>query len=314
MTEASQFRLCLIGLPATGKTTYIAALWGYLTSGASPDGYRVTELPNEVHYLNEIARAWIEGKTMPRNSLGATDRIEFTVESPGGSSITILLPDLPGEVFRNAVIRPSIDEDAAEAVTGSDLLLLFVHGEKAKTFSALGDYQVPATEQRDSGVPASPVEQPESDGLSADTSTPVGGQDSMAIEFAIEELDSDTLNTELLHRLVYLTRHTGFPPTAVVVAAWDAHEESGDTPAEWLAREQPMTSQFLEELGHSVATGVIGISAQGANYKDNPSILEKLASERPWACDEGGNRTDIAGPLLWYDRVIEDSDRERPGS
>src|SRR4051812_41831597 len=105
MTAGSRFRLCLVGLPATGKTTYIAALWAYLTSGLPAGGYRVRQFPDDPLYLNEIAKAWAAGQKMPRNSLGASDRIEFTIESPNRTFITLVLPDLPGEVFRNAIIR-----------------------------------------------------------------------------------------------------------------------------------------------------------------------------------------------------------------
>ena len=294
MTASPPLRLCLIGLPATGKTTYIAALWGYLTSGLPAGGYRVTEFPDDPSYLSQIAAAWAAGKPMPRNSLGATDRIEFTVETPAGAAITLVMPDLPGEVFRNAILRPFIDEDTAEAVTGSDLLLVFVNGEKAKSFAALGDYEVLASDETEADVDSPTIG---GDGSSGTVAAPV------LKDFAVEDLDSDTLNTELLHRLVHLTRDSGLPSLAVVVSAWDAHRASGHTPAEWLAREQPMLSQLIDELGRAVPVGVVGVSAQGANYHDDPDITKKLANERPWGCNEAGKETDIAGPLLWHDTV-----------
>jgi hypothetical protein len=299
MREPAPFRLCLIGLPATGKTTYIAALWAYLTSGLPEGGYRVSEFPDDPSYLNEIAAAWAAGKGMPRNSLGATDRIEFTIETPSGTNLTIVLPDLPGEVFRNAIIRPMMDEDSAAAVVSSDLLMLFVNGETARTYAALGDHQVPEIEvnvaDESRAIPTSEPNEPGESSVDRNTGT--------SREFAIEDLDSDTLNTELLHRLIYLTREVGLPPLAVVVSAWDAHHCSGDSPAVWLAREQPMLSQAIEEIGRSVAVGVVGVSGQGANYKDDPTITRKLASERPWGCDASGAVTDIAGPLVWHDSL-----------
>ena len=306
MSSAPPLRLCLIGLPATGKTTYIAALWGYLTSGLPAGGYRVTDFPDDPSYLNQIAAAWAAGDPMPRNSLGATDRIEFTIETPTGTAITLVLPDLPGEVFRNAILRPFIDEDAAEAVTGSDLLLVFVNGEKARTYSALGDHDVPppneidddATSGADTTEDGTDATEPGTGGSSPDTAKTPERK-----EFSVQDLDSDTLNTELLQRLVHITRDTGLPRLAVVVSAWDAHHASGDKPADWLAREQPMLSQLVDEVSRAVPVGVVGVSAQGANYSDDPAVIEKLANERPWGCDEAGERTDIAGPLIWYDRL-----------
>lgn len=307
MTPLVPLRLCLVGLPDTGKTTYIAALWGYLISGLPPGGYRVTEFPDDPAYLSQIAAAWAAGDPMPRNSLGASDRIEFTVQSPSGAKVTLVLPDLPGEVFRNAILRPFIDEDTAEAVTGSDLLLLFVNGEKAKTFTALGDFEVIAASGPDAEIGSAPDSlQGSADDAPSNPAEPGEAFPAIAAEparkdFAIQDLDSDTLNTELLQRLVHLTRDTGLPCLAVVVSAWDAHRNSGDTPSQWLAREQPMLSQLIDELSRATPVGVVGVSAQGANYVDDPNITSKLADERPWGCDQDGNETDIAGPLLWHD-------------
>lgn len=266
----SQSRLCLIGLPSTGKTTYIAALWSYLSSAVGEGDPRVTQMPDDPRYLNEIASAWAQGGLMPRNSLGATDRIEFTVEMASGATTTLVLPDLPGESFRNAVIHPMIDEDTASAVESSDLLLFFVNGQTATTYTALGEYEVPPADMA-----------------------------STEQEFLIEALDSDTLNGELLHRLLYLVRDRSMPPLLVMVAAWDVHEQSGDTPAEWLACHQPMFAQMLEEIARTNPVEIVGVSAQGANYTDSPEIVEKLASERAWACDAQGRRTDIVSPLFW---------------
>jgi hypothetical protein len=293
MTEQARCRLCLIGLPRTGKTTYIAALWAYLTSGLPEGEHRVTEFPDDPSYLHEIAGAWAAGKTMPRNSLGASDRIEFTVETPRGSQLTIVLPDLPGEVFKNALVRPMIDQDTADAVVGSDLLLLFVNAETAKTYTALGDYGLPSENEGANG------------------GSPSGGAISaQRQEFSIADLDTDTLNAELVHRLAYLCRDRAMPDLLVVVSAWDVAASADQTPVDWLSSEQPMLAQLVEELSRSTRVGVVGISAQGANYEDNPAVTEQLSGERPWGCDEDGTKTDIAGPLRWYDEQPARRNRE----
>jgi len=243
MSERAPFRICLVGLPATGKTTYIAALWAYLTSGL-PDGrYRVTAFPDDPSYLNEIATAWAAGRDMPRNSLGTTDRIEFTIETPDRAEITVVLPDLAGEVFLNAIIRPWIAEDVAEAVTSSDLLLLFVNGEKAKTYAALGDHEVPQGEG--GGLPsiARPAAVTTQDTSATDAVTvQIGLGLAPFSDFVVEDLDSDTLNTELLQRLLYLTQDNGPPPIAIVVSAWDVPDGNGDTPRFGYAANSPLSA------------------------------------------------------------------------
>ncbi|MGZ4314204.1 MAG: TRAFAC clade GTPase domain-containing protein [Gaiellaceae bacterium] len=302
VTSPDSFRLCLVGLPATGKTTYIAALWSYLTSGPPEGTYRVTQYPDDPSYLNAIAEAWVGGESMPRNSLGSTDRIEFTIETPARRVLTIVLPDLPGELFLNAVVRPWIDEDTAQAVTGSDLLLVFVNGEKAKTYSALGDQELPhhepATNEAPVGARSDSADPAQESGAG---SAPQSPDIATSVDFSVEGLDSDTLNTELVQRLVYLTTEDGTPPILVVVSAWDSLHDPGERPEAWLRREQPMLAQLVEELRLTTQVGVVGVSAQGANYKADPAIIQKLAGDRPWGCDSEGNRGDVTGPLTWFD-------------
>ncbi|HEY2200151.1 MAG TPA: hypothetical protein VGH69_21075, partial [Mycobacterium sp.] len=68
--------------------------------------------------------------------------------------------------------------------------MFFVNGETAKTYSALGEYAPDGPREGQAGS---------------------GGETQPPREFSIEELDSDTLNAELLHRLSFLARDRGMP-------------------------------------------------------------------------------------------------------
>jgi hypothetical protein len=68
-----------------------------------------------------------------------------------------------------------------------------------------------------------------------------------------------------------------------------------------------MLSQLIDELNRATPIGVVGVSAQGANYRDDPTVIQKLATERPWGRDSEGVRTDIAGPLLWFDGLTHNA-------
>jgi Double-GTPase 1 len=318
------FRLCLIGLPKTGKTTYIAALWAYLRSGLPEDKYRVPHLPDNTEYLNLIANAWAEGLPMPRSSPGMSDHIEFTIEAPEQPPLTIVLPDLPGEVFLNAIRRPLIEEGPEKAVTESDLLLVFVNCEAATMFEPLGDHPVDEPDDSEDEPPANDGTATSElagheitnlpDGLNDEDGTADGenvsegetvdddgaAQVDNFKEFAPGDLDTDTLNTELLQRIEYLLDVRGLPPIAIVVSAWDVHAEEILQPESWLRDHQPMFWQHLEELRRTTTIGVVGVSAQGANYSDHPDVVEKSMSDRAWGRDEAGEPTDIVGPLLWF--------------
>jgi Double-GTPase 1 len=296
VTEATPLRLCLVGLPATGKTTYIAALWAYLRSGLDESKWRVLEVPENTTYLNLIAQAWLDRKEMPRSAPGATDTVQFTVQTPDGQPVTIVVPDLPGEMFLNAVRRPAIDTVAAAALTESQLLLIFVNGQKASTYAPLGDQEPPdgAEEEETDGEGGGGDENP------ADTDA---GITPPLPEFVISDLDSDTLNTELLQRVLYLLRDQAPPTLVVVVSAWDVLDGTGKSPEKWLKDEQPMTWQFIDELRIRTTVGVIGVSAQGADYGDHPTIHQTTTKDRPWGRDGDLNKTEITGPLVLFGKT-----------
>jgi hypothetical protein len=309
------FQLCLLGLPKTGKTTYLAALWSYLRSGLPESQYRITELPDDTAYLDAISFAWAAGDPMPRSSPEVSDHIEFTIEVPDRPPLRVVLPDLPGEVFLNAVRRPVIDEGPGTAVLNSDLLLLFVNCRAARMFEPLGDHPVDPIQTAEPPPPANEwiIDQSHTtagqlDGDASygegDGEGPIGEADPAARrfhEFNIGALDSDTLNCELLERLEDLFDDTGFPPLLIVVSAWDVYANEPDlTPYDWLRDHQPMLSQHIEELRRTMTVGVVGVSAQGADYQDQPDIVQADVQVRAWGSDPYGTKTDVAGPLLWY--------------
>jgi len=306
MTDS--FRLCLLGLPKTGKTTYLAALWSCLRSGLAEDRYRITELPGDTAYLDAISYAWAAGDPMPRSSPEVSDHIEFTIEAPARPPLQVVLPDLPGEVFLNAVRRPVIDEGPGAAVLSSDLLLLFVNCQTAKMFEPLGDHPVDAVETAEPPAPANEgnIDGPDSTTPKPDDAGdgPGGELDPPAPrfrEFDIGALDSDTLNCELLGRLEDLFGDETFPPLLIVLSAWDMYVGEPDLiPDDWLRDHQPMLWQHIEELRRTMTVGVVGVSAQGADYKDHPDIVEVDVKARSWGSDSDGRKTDVAGPLLWY--------------
>jgi hypothetical protein len=290
----------LVGLPATGKTTYIAALWAYLRSGLDDSKWRVLEVPEDTTYLNLIVQAWLDRKEMPRSAPGV-DTVEFTVQTPGGQPTTIVVPDLPGEMFLNAVRRPAIDTVPATAVTESDVLFIFVNGQRASTFAPLGD-QEPPDEAFDEDEEVEEIED-EGAGTDEEHTEAEAGDTPPLREFVISDLDSDTLNTELLQRVLYLRRDQAPPPVVVVVSAWDVLDVTGKTPEEWLKDEQPMTWQSIVELRTRTTVAVIGVSAQGADYDDDPTIHQTPTRDRPWGRDGDLNKTEITGPLLLFSKM-----------
>ena len=58
----------IIGMPNSGKTTFLAALWHLVTSGESKPALQFDRLDGDVQYLNVIAERWQRCEKAARTS------------------------------------------------------------------------------------------------------------------------------------------------------------------------------------------------------------------------------------------------------
>ncbi len=290
MTDA--VRLCLVGLPDTGKTTYIAALWAYVNSSGPPERYHVVRPPGNAKYLTEIADAWVRGQPLPRNDSTDTPQISFGIGAEGQRDLEFALPDLRGEVFKTMVTKFQAGLTIIDLLTDADVLLFVVSAKNARTFGALAEV----------GWDPPPEGEPEPD-------------------VDLEELDSDFLNTELLQKLCYLYAETVMPPVVVVISAWDrmvdawaAEEQLAEAegrepqstplpPVDVLAHIQPEFAQRIAEVARASPVHIIGLSSTGGDPEANPALLEQPLDERPYSIDGEGVRTHIDQWLVWFAEI-----------
>ncbi len=54
----SQKRIMICGLPESGKTTFIAALWYLLSNDEISTALTLESLPENRNYLNSLSRKW----------------------------------------------------------------------------------------------------------------------------------------------------------------------------------------------------------------------------------------------------------------
>jgi energy-coupling factor transporter ATP-binding protein EcfA2 len=274
-------RLCLVGLPGAGKTTFLAAFWAAVRDSSEVGSYKITRWPKDARYLQKIADEWFEGKVVERNPSSSMEPIELDVQSTAGTAFSLRVPDLSGEAFRDAAADRQIDPRVAALVAECELVLFFLSAATATVPISLADLAIDDEEE------AEPDEE--------------------VADFDPDELETDVLNGELLQLLPALTpTPEAPPPMAVIVSAWDTVDRVGLTPTEWLDKEQPMFGQLLSEYRRNAPVAVIGISAQGADYDKDPTVARKPPAERPLVVTDHTRSTDITAPLAWFDDQLRD--------
>jgi Double-GTPase 1 len=270
----------IVGLPRSGKTTFLAALWHLIDAGEVTTKLVLDKLIGNHEYLNNLVAVWRRCEEVPRTSIAAEGYVSIHFAEPGtGRKAVLSFPDLSGESFDQQVATRRCRPSYVEGLSGDGGIMLFVMGDRAQDGIALVDL--------------APVL--------------AGVEPKMAAE-QVRDWTPGALPEQV--RLVELLQFVQGPPferkrrkLAVVISAWDVIRKvgQGTAPREWLERELPLLYQFLRANPASFEFRVYGISAQGGSVKGDArgALLSKTPSERIECVGEETTPHDLTRPVLW---------------
>ena len=120
-------KLLMIGLPETGKTTFLAALW-YLIDGQNSTALTLDILDGDREYLNNIRDKWLTRDRLERTKLINEPVLAFKlIDQDSKQSVELTIPDLSGETFKNQWLKRSWTTEFESLISNSDGALLFIH-------------------------------------------------------------------------------------------------------------------------------------------------------------------------------------------
>lgn len=274
--------LLFIGLPGSGKTTFLAALWHVLSDRSSATTLKLTKLSGDRTYLNQITKEWRECSQVPRTNLQSEQIVVLHLDGDGFGSFDLSIPDLAGEAFKQQLTdrRISCHHDAfVQAATG---VMLFLHPDVQK------GTQLTVARQLEETLPG---------GQKGATSAASTGQNAWSPELIPHQAKLVELLQFLLERTQRKLR------VAVVVSAWDLVESLGMPPNAFISRELPLLQQFLEANDDLLEHAVFGVSAQGGDItveSEKQSLLElDDALKRIKVRQDHDTGQDITRPIAW---------------
>jgi len=268
----------IIGLPRSGKTTFLAALWHLIDAGEVPTSLVLDSLVGNHEHLNEIVESWRRCLEVPRTSLAkeTTVSIHFRA-SASDRTLALTFPDLSGESFDRQVERRYCSKQYVDGLTGEGGVMLFITADKP------------------------------SDGLTI-----------LEVNSVLNEAHTEEPRDQLREwgpelvppqvRLVELLQFVQRPPfeqrrrrLAVIVSAWDVVLTPQPSPEAWLAKELPLLHQFLECNGDNWDVRVYGVSAQGGNVRgaEREALLNLTPSQRIRCVGPSAGPHDLTSPILW---------------
>lgn len=293
MSDAVPKSIVVCGLPASGKTTFLAALWHVIQSGDFQPKMSMSSLAfGDYGYVNSIRDRWLSGTRQDR-TVGTAFTIGIDLKAPDGEEIRLLFPDHSGETFDSIWEHRSCEESVSDQLRDRTGVLLFI-GPKDLT-QPMPLIEVIITEaQMRAALP--------------------DDENAIISDDRIEEWDAKSSpdQVKLVDMLQILQRNLKGrkgEKLAICISAWD-HVDQTIKPETFVQNELPLLHQYLLYADHGFEYKIYGVSAQGTEYlEDNdedpiPPKLGKLlnnkhATSRIQLIDDGTITNDLTIPLSW---------------
>lgn len=257
---------CLIaGLPNAGKTTYIGALAYLLQNPIDNQVWTLSEVPDDMSYLNKLCDPWLSLKPVDRTTRGSAYNIELALKGTNGKELQLSMPDIAGEDFSAIIQKQSGVIDAW--TEKPDSLLLFIKDLPIEVLAEDFDDN----------------ENKKSDKLPT---------------FELAHMSSSIQNLLLLREL---HNKYNWKKVAIGFSAWDLKEDSWRSPREYLKSLSPFLNNFINHFFPDAF--VFGVSAQGVDYDKIGGLADDFIAktekgERAYVVIEGvGKSYDLTLPL-----------------
>ncbi|WP_433934234.1 TRAFAC clade GTPase domain-containing protein [Brevundimonas diminuta] len=276
----------VIGLPGSGKTTYLAALWHLVSEMEVPSALQYRDLRvGDLTHLHSIAARWRDATVQDRTAVAGQKVVSMNLSAADGRGLTVTFPDVPGEAYRQIWEERICDQEVAEVLV-ADGILLFIHSDTIREPRWVVDL---AELSKALGIP------------------PGGGA---PVEWHPRFAPTQVQLVSILQTMAEAPLAVPTRQLAVVFSAWDKAEPEGLTPGDFLKQKLPLLHQYLEAGADEWIWRAYGMSAQGGEYDSTDPAAPKSQeardlreldrpSDRIKLTPNEGVPNDLTAPLAW---------------
>jgi Double-GTPase 1 len=280
----------MVGLPETGKTTFLAALYHVLEKRIVAGSLHLAAIPEKRDYLNVIRERWCDCLPQERTLTNTVFEVTLSVADQACTSANaVIFPDVHGELFNQQYAHREWSPSFDGRVQSAHGILLFVHPGKVREPVTIREEQdLAAVVLSDEDVPFPAAAQP-----TPDTTDEA--------EWSPELAPTQVELVELLQFVLYRRGSDSPVSLAVMVSAWDLARTTSSSPAAWIRERLPLLSQYLRSNSGRLRTRYYGVSAQGGDLELQKAALQVVVepSERIDILGERARPHDITAPLRW---------------
>lgn len=287
-TSPNTYRCTFLGLPSSGKTSFIGAFWHVVETGEIDSVYTVSLPPSDREYLNRLRKNFLDCEAPERTKTDFVEKIEIEiVERSTEKKVIFAFPDLSGETFESQFEYRKLTSDYDEQISKCNSIMLFVNPSKIKKSLSISAVNGMLEESDNEHTTANPLKASPTKWIPKMCQTQVVLVDLM----------------QIIRKRVNSTCKIG-----VIISAWDIvknsldKEEANLNPQNWLRNNLPLFHQYLLANQDFFPSKVFGVSAQGGEYHEsqNHTLQEKIRqSERIIIQSDNNISHDITVPLQW---------------
>lgn len=285
MNESQHRSVVVIGLPSSGKTTFLAALWHLVCEREVATRLSFDRLlSGDSTYLNDIAKRWRSGKEQDRTFFSGNRLVSINLKDQNNSVLRATFPDIAGEEFSQMWEERECDNEVADFLKEGGVLL-FIHADNIRAPQWVVDI---ADLSKKLGI-----------------ETPEDGPIPWHPKYAPTQVQI----VGLLSLLREAPLDTGPRRLAVMLSAWDKAQGEGLTPEKFIEEKLPLLYQYLRQDEDKWEWRAYGVSAQGADYDSPDSKKRSAETEKLLAYDHPSSRIllvsgqdkshDLTEPLEW---------------
>ena len=266
-----QVNTVLVGLPGSGKTSFIAALWHVLNE--KKHSLKLNIRQSDRKYLEEIYAKWVAFEEIERSTAGTFHTIELDIAKNDSNILKLNFPDVSGELYKDIYNSRMTSRSLAETMTNTNSILLFIHPGSLKIDRYIGDVIKPS-----------------------EIDSSVENEVDMSKFTNFEMSQTQAVITDLI---IALKIKNEIKNIAIIVSAWDT--VNGFNPEEYVKECCPLFYMFVKNS--DINYRIWGVSAQGGNFdnREEMALLQECDDItrriRIVDCEEESN--DVSLPLNW---------------
>jgi hypothetical protein len=304
--------IVVVGIPESGKSSFIAALSHILQFGEIETVLTLSRLAEEDKYLYEMRQKWQGCKPFERTRDGIHP-ITLHLRNQNGKESTLSFPDVGGEEFEQQWSNRIWNSDYLQTIKEAYGVLLFVNA---------GNLDKPLSIVDKDNLSRSIIEAIGDDYNSLEDDTPSDTLD--AGEALVQQITSQSdaspraksdhsiwnprLADQQAKIVDVLQSISEFDidrqwKLGIAISAWDIVRELSPTitPRLWLERNQPYLWQFLQSNTNLFNFETFGVSAQGGDpVKDSARLqAHEAQSERVLVEYNGYTGHDLTRIVAW---------------